>query len=222
VQLYQHHLDRFDSTPMAGTEGAFNPFFSPDGQWIGFFTSTHLKKIPVAGGSPVTVCETRNPYGAAWLRDSIVFAQAFGMVLSRVPASGGAAETIRTQVGRRFWPFAMPGDDALLVSGYPSGIRLVRVDGGESGDKLVTPRDTSARLTSTGHLIMVRPGQLLAAPFDPVRGEVTGPETPVLGGVRTESWGGAQFSFSVDGTLAYVSGAPATAGSLVSLDRAGT
>ena len=61
VQLYLRPLDQFDSSVIAGTEGAFNPFFSPDGQWIGFFTPTHLKKVAISGGDPVTLCEARNP-----------------------------------------------------------------------------------------------------------------------------------------------------------------
>jgi eukaryotic-like serine/threonine-protein kinase len=221
VRLYQRPLDQFDSTAIAGTEGAFNPFFSPDGQWIGFFTNTHLKKVPVSGGNPVTLCEARNPYGATWSRDSIFFAQGFGMALSRVPAAGGPAEVVRSGGSPKFWPFAVPGDDALLVSGWPSGIQLVRLNDGERGDRLIARTYTSGRLTPTGHLILVRPGQLFAAPFDQARWEIIGVETPVLAGVRTESWGGGHFSFSREGTLAYVQGAPATTGSLMSLDRAG-
>ncbi len=221
VRLYQRPLDSFDSTAIAGTEGAFNPFFSPDGQWIGFFTNTHLKKVPVSGGTPVTLCEARNPYGATWARDSIFFAQVFGTALSRVPAAGGAAEVVRSEGGQRFWPFSVPGDDALLVTGWPAGIHLVRLNDREGGDRVIARTYTNARLTPTGHIILVRPGQLLAAPFDRARWEIVGTETPILAGLRTESWGGGHFSFSQEGTLAYVQGAPATTGSLVSLDRAG-
>ncbi|HEX2339075.1 MAG TPA: protein kinase [Vicinamibacterales bacterium] len=221
VRLYQRPLEQFDATAIDGTEGAFNPFFSPDGQWIGFFTNTHLKKVPVSGGTPVTLCEARNPYGATWLRDSVYFAQAFGMVLSRVPAAGGSAEAVRSGGSVKFWPFAVPDDDALFVSGWPSGIQLVRLNEGKGADRLIAGTYTSARLTPTGHLILVRPGQLLAAPFDRTRWEIVGAETPVLDGVRTEPWGGGQFSFSHEGTLAYVQGAPATTGSLITLDRTG-
>ena len=195
VQLFQRPLDQFDPMAIAGTEGAFNPFFSPDGQWIGFFTNTHLKKVAVAGGDPVTLCEARNPYGGTWSGDSIFFAQVFGTALSRVPAAGGAVETVRSG-GQRFWPFGVPGEDGLLVSGWPSGIRLVRFKEPDSGDRRITPGFTSARLTPTGHIILVRPGQLLAAPFDRARWEITGAETLVLAGLRTEPWGGALCIFA--------------------------
>ncbi len=222
VQLHMRPLDQFDSSVIAGTGGAFNPFFSPDGQWIGFFTHTHLKKVAVSGGDPVTLCEARNPYGATWSRDSVFFTQGFGMVLSRVPAAGGVAQVVRSGGGSKFWPFAVPGEDTLLVSGWPAGIHLVRFNRPENDDRLIAPTYTNAQLTPTGHLIAVRPGQLLAIPFDQKRWEINGPETPVLTGVRTDSWGAAHFSVSRDGTLAYVQGAPGTTGELVSLERSGS
>jgi eukaryotic-like serine/threonine-protein kinase len=109
VQLYMRRLDQFDSSVIAGTEGAFNPFFSPDGQWIGFFTPTHLKKVAVSGGDPVTLCEARNPYGATWSRDSVFFAQAFGMILSRVPAAGGLAQVVRSGGRQQILAFRCSG-----------------------------------------------------------------------------------------------------------------
>ena len=220
VQLYLRPLDQFDSRVIAGTEGAFNPFFSPDGQWIGFFTPTHLKKVAISGGDPVTLCEARNPYGAAWSGDSVFFAQGFGTILSRVAAAGGIADVVWSGGSNRFWPAIVPSDNALLVSGWPAGIHLVRLDRHE--DRLLTGTYTSARLTPTGHLIAARPGQLLAIPFDQNRWEITGGEIPVVTGLRTDSWGAAHFSFSRDGTLAYVQGPPGTAGELVSFDRTGS
>jgi eukaryotic-like serine/threonine-protein kinase len=220
VRLYQRPLDQFDSAPIPGTEGAFNPFFSPDGEWVGFFTPTHLKKVALSGGDPVTLSEARNPYGAAWSRDSVFFAQAFGMILSRVPAAGGVTQVVRSGAPK-FWPFAVPGDDALLLSGWPTGIHVVRFNDREPAERLIAGTYTNPQLTPTGHLIAVRPGQLLAAAFDQARWAITGPEALVLNGLRTDSWGGAHFSFSRDGTLAYVRGAPATTGTLVALDRAG-
>ena len=219
VQLYLRPLDQFDSSVIAGTEGAFNPFFSPDGEWIGFFTPTHLKKVAISGGAPVTLCEARNPYGAAWSGDSVFFTQGFGTMLSRVAAAGGIAEVVWSG-SNRFWPAMVPGGDALLVSGWPGGIHLVRLDRHE--DRLLAGTYTSGQLTPTGHLIAVRPGQLLAVPIDQNRWEITGSEIAAVTGLRTDAWGAAHFSFSRDGTLAYVRSAPGTAGELVSLDRSGS
>jgi hypothetical protein len=107
------------------------------------------------------------------------------------------------------------------VSGWPAGIHLVRLDRQGHDDRLIAGTYTNAQLTPTGHLIAVRPGQLLAVPFDQKRWEISGAETPVLSGVRTDSWGAGHFSVSRDGTLAYVQGAPGTTGELVSLERTG-
>jgi dipeptidyl aminopeptidase/acylaminoacyl peptidase len=109
----------------------------------------------------------------------------------------------------------------VLVSGWPSGVYLVQLNDRAGRDRLIARNYTSARLTPSGHILLVRPGQLLAAPFDQSRWEIAGAETPILDRLRTEAWGGGHLSFSREGTLAYVQGVPATTGSLVYLDRAG-
>ncbi len=66
-QLYLRAMDQMEATPIGGTEGgARNPFFSPDGQWVGFWADGHLRKVSVSGGAAVTLCEASNPYGASW------------------------------------------------------------------------------------------------------------------------------------------------------------
>src|SRR5712692_9871660 len=54
-QLYLRALDSLEAKPISGTDGAFNPFFSPDGQWVGFFAQGKLKKVSIHGGVPVTL-----------------------------------------------------------------------------------------------------------------------------------------------------------------------
>jgi len=65
-QLYVRPLDNFEATPLSGTQGAYGPFFSPDGQWVGFFANDRLKKISLHGGDPVVLCETKIPHGGTW------------------------------------------------------------------------------------------------------------------------------------------------------------
>jgi serine/threonine-protein kinase len=72
-QLYVRRLDQLRATPLAGTEEARSPFFSPDGRWIGFFTSTNLKKISISGGAPITICDARRDRGGTWGDGTIVF-----------------------------------------------------------------------------------------------------------------------------------------------------
>jgi hypothetical protein len=65
-QLYLRAMDGLESKPIPGTDGAVNPFFSPDGQWVGFFAGGKLKKISVSGGAALTLGDATNPYGANW------------------------------------------------------------------------------------------------------------------------------------------------------------
>ncbi|MSO55415.1 MAG: hypothetical protein EXQ55_00600 [Acidobacteria bacterium] len=96
-QLYLRRLDRFDATPLSGTDGALSPFFSPNGRWIGFFSGGKLKKV--AGGAPVTLADIQSARGGAWGEDdAIVFSphQTAGTHLVRVPSAGGTPEPLTT------------------------------------------------------------------------------------------------------------------------------
>ena len=94
-QLYLRSMDDMETTPIRGTEGGGrSPFFSPDGDWVGFYSERKLKKVPITGGAPVTLCEADNPYGASWgSDDTILFGQGAGGIF-RVPASGGEPEVL--------------------------------------------------------------------------------------------------------------------------------
>ncbi len=105
-QLFLRSLDRFDATPIPGTQGAVSPFFSPDGTWVGFFAGGALRKVATAGGIPVVVCELSNfdrPSGV-WGRDGhIVFSRGINTSsgLLRVSEEGGTAETVTVPRGDR-------------------------------------------------------------------------------------------------------------------------
>jgi len=116
-QLYLRALDRFDAKPIPGTEGAYNPFFSPDGRWLGFFSENKLKRVSLQGGEPVTLCEARIPHGASWgPDDAIVFGDSEGFNLSQVPASGGKPQVFKLEGVRAFYPEFLPGGKAVLFS----------------------------------------------------------------------------------------------------------
>ena len=96
-QLYLRFLSSLEVKPLAGTEGASGPFFSPDSEWIGFFSTGKLRKVRLRGGSPITICEIQSDRGATWgPGDMIVLNSSggFGMGLLRVPASGGTPEPL--------------------------------------------------------------------------------------------------------------------------------
>ena len=234
LSLYVRRLDQLRATPMAGTEGALQPFFSPDGRWIAFFSGGKLKKIAVTGGAAVTLCDAPLGRGGTWTDDgSIIFTPTSspGTTLLRVSAEGGTPEKFldmaRDEVAQR-WPQALPGAKAVIFTSaknlgnfdaaeivaqlLPKGERKVLVNGGYYG-----------RYVSSGHLLYFRERTLFAAPFDLDRLEVTGPAVPAVEGVRSNSSSGtAQFDVSRDGTLSYVAGgATADSTPIRWLDRSG-
>src|SRR5688572_10298968 len=97
-QLYRRGLDRSNAEPIADTEGGFSPFFSPDGEWLGFFTFTELKKVPLAGGAPIVVARVPPvTSGAAWGDDgNIVLTMTVNESLSRVSEGGGPFQPVST------------------------------------------------------------------------------------------------------------------------------
>src|SRR5262249_13027801 len=121
-QLFMRPLDSFDARPIPGTEGAYAPFFSPDGQSIAFFAANTLQKTSLAGGQPVTLSEARNSQGGAWgSNDTIVFADAEGTRLVSISASGGTPRVVGTLglLQQPDWGFSNPeflpdGETALL------------------------------------------------------------------------------------------------------------
>jgi Tol biopolymer transport system component len=212
-------LDQSQFAPLsaAGYAVAFRPFFSPDGQWIAFFAEGKLKKIPVQGGAPVTLCDVPGfPRGGSWGNDgNIVAAFNWGFSgLVRVPSGGGAPVQV-TQPSKEkgetahAWPQVLPGSQAVLFTSYGTG----SYDDGEiavvsfkTGERKTLHRGGSyGRYLPSGHLVYLHQNTLWAVPFDLSRLEVTGAPQPVLEEVNSNVSGGGDFDFSQTGTLAYVS-----------------
>ncbi len=234
-QLYLRAMEQLEATPIRGTTegGGRNPFFSPDGQWVGFWAGDGLKKVAITGGVPVTLCGAANPWGASWgADDRIVFGQGTEGIF-QVSANGGEKGLlirVDSENESAHGPQILPGGDAVLftlssrsgswdnaqimVQSLKTGERKVLVNGG-----------TDARYVPTGHLVYVQERTLLAMPFDVVRLEVTGGRVPIVedvGQARANLTGAAQFTFSDLGALVYVS--DSTSGmnrTLVWVDREG-
>ena len=235
-QLFTRALDRFNSTPLPGTEGATNPFFSPDGKWVGFFAGGRLKKVALSGGQPVTVCDAPNARGQAWaVDDFIYFTPTSGSGVWRVAATGGTPEEITKRQKGEFshrWPQVLPDGKTILFTVWndtgfeaaqvvaqslATGERRTVVTGGSYARYL--PGDK----TNAGYLVYARASGLLAAPFDTTSLQVTASPVPILDGVVTNLSGGAHFAFSSSGSLAYVAGGLSESTRVIALvDRSGT
>jgi len=227
-QLYVRPLDQSDANPLPGTQGAYGPFFSSDGQWVGFFANDRLKKISLRGGDPVVLCETRIPHGGSWGRnDQIVFSDVEGSTLVQVLATGGRPRTVQgMDRGQGFFsPDILPDGKWVLVSMYQSAnwdfARIVAVSLETGKTESVLDGGTSPHYLGSGHLLFTRGKTLMAVPFDPRSRKVTGSAVTLVDGVKTEAWGAAQFTVSEEGTLVYLPGGAGWIGKLVMVDRKG-
>jgi eukaryotic-like serine/threonine-protein kinase len=212
-------IDRFETMPVPGTEGAESPFFSPDGQSVGFFAENKLKKVALSGGAPLTLCNTPTNRGGSWgPDDTIIFAPSSAGGLFRVSAAGGTPKPLtipdrkKGEYGHR-WPEILPGGGAVLFTVWTGAsfdearIGVLSLETGEK--RVLIEGGTYARYVPSGYLVYARPGGLLAVPFDLRRLEVTGPPVSILEGVSTKPiTGAAEISLSGDGSLAYVPGGP--------------
>ena len=216
-QIYTRRLDELRAAALAGTDGALNPFFSPDGRWIAFFADGKLRKVPTAGGGAVTICTVLNNRGGAWGEDGrIVFSpDRFGAPLWHVPASGGEPVPLTTLgegENTQRWPQMLRGGKAVLFTGNsrPDGFQDANVVVQELPDgprKVLVRGAYFGRYLASGHLAYVNDGKLFAARFDIDRLELTGPSVPVLEGAAVNMpVGAADIAFSDTGTVAYLPG----------------
>ena len=226
AELVLRPLDQFDAKPISGTEGAYNPFFSPDSKWVGFFAENKLKKVSLAGGEPVTLCEARNPVGAIWgTNDLIFFGDQEGGTLTRVSASGGVPQTVTTAGAQVNDIELLPGNKWLLFSTLQGSnpdnaeIRALSLETGSVST--VMQGGSTPRYLASGHLLFTRAGALMAAPFDLQSHKLTDQAVALLEGIRSETYGNPQFSISDNGTLVYIAGSPEWIGKPVWVDRQG-
>ncbi|HLN59042.1 MAG TPA: protein kinase, partial [Thermoanaerobaculia bacterium] len=191
--LYVRPLDRLEATAIPGTEGALNPFFSPDGEWVGFGTEGKLKKVSLSGGPPLTLCEVTVLRGASWASDgTILFSPSGDSGLFRVSDKGGEPKPVTTlnhergEATHRFPDILPEGKTALftvqgLTGDYESArIEAVSLETGER--RTILEGGTNARYVALGHILYVRGKSLFTVPFDAKRRKVTGSAVPVLDG----------------------------------------
>jgi serine/threonine-protein kinase len=219
TKLFARPLSEATSKAIEGTDGAIDPFFSPDGQWLAFFARGELKKVRLIGGVAETLGKAENARGGVWSTDgSIIFTPGSDAPLYRVSANGGALEAISTldtsaRERSHRWPATLPGGKAIVFSvAYEVGnplddANIAVLDPTTGKHKVLIKGGVFARYLSTGHLVYARRRSLLAVPFDLNRLEVKGSLVTVLSNIlMSASNGRAQFSFSNTGDLVYLEG----------------
>ena len=231
-QLFARPLDRLEAIALEGTQGAKAPFFSPDGQWIGFTQDNALKRTSVEGGAVIQVRGTNavSYAEASWAEDgNIIYRPHGSRVLWHVPADGGTPVTLTTlRDGETFHtsPQVLDGGRQVLYTALgPSAVwsdAEVILEDLETGERgTVAEAGTYGRYVRSGHVLYATvTGTIMVVPYDIERQEVMGDRVPVASGVRVGLWGGAaSFAVSDGGTLAYVEGSNAIRTQLSWIDR---
>jgi Tol biopolymer transport system component len=219
-------LNEFDAKFIGGTDtNPANPFFSPDGKWIGYFSraDSKLKKIAVGGGVPIALCDASNVIGASWdANDKIMYAE-YRKGISRVSANGGTPELIIE--GSACCPQLLPDGKSLLFTfGTIPPLKTI-VKSLQSGERRELFTGDTARYLSTGHIVYALGSNLTAVPFDLKTLKVTGGQVPLFEGMWRNRAGVSQYAVSDSGTLVYIPGTVGVGGSaqrtLVWVDRKG-
>jgi serine/threonine-protein kinase len=242
-QIYVRPMSELEARPIAGT-GAddipSHPLFAPDGKSLLFYAGRDqtLRRIPVSGGAPVTICRLGTGslfLGATWSEEGIVYA-AWGKGILRVSPNGGEPEVlIAAKSGEVLGlPQILPGGDAVLFTRAASerSVSAALWNGAEiavqtlktGARKTLVQAGTGGRYLPTGHLVYLLNGVLFAVPFNARRLETTGSPVGIVEGIL-RSGNAAQFSYSRTGAMIYLPG-PVSAGgaaqtALVLVDRRG-
>jgi Tol biopolymer transport system component len=235
-QLYVKAMDQLTGAPVAGTDGGMSPFFSSDGQNLGFFSEGKLRTTPLMGGATRILCDSPHPRGASWGPDGrIVFSPLTVSGLSILSADGGTPEPLteldpEEETRSHRWPQILPDGDWVLYTAWTGSQFRIEAASLESKEQKVLMEDGFfARYAPTGHLVFARDERLMAVPFDTNKMAPLGtPVSVVDEGVETDPQSGAAFyAFAADGTFAYVpasteSTAPEGTATLLEVDSLGT
>ncbi len=228
-QIWVRSLDTLAAQALAGTEGAFQPFWSPDNRFIAFFADGKLKKIEVSGGPPISLCDAPDPRAGTWNRNGVIlFAPTPTSALQKVSASGGVPTPV-TALGQdetvHMRPFFLPDGQHFLYrpstgpGGGPSYVGSL--DSAER--KFLFNADSTNVVYSQGYLLFLREATLMAQPFDAQRLALTGDAFPIAENIRDSGTANSAgiFSLSENGVLVYQTGAAAAGNQLLWFDRAG-
>jgi eukaryotic-like serine/threonine-protein kinase len=227
LRLWLRALDKTTAQPLAATEGAAYPFWSPDSRSIGFFADSKLKRLDIGGGQPQTLANAVGGRGGSWNAEGIIlFSSGTAGPLFRISASGGEAAPVTKldkQTSHRFPQFLPGGREFLFFALGPPEIQGIYLGSLDSADnRRLTAADTAGAYLAPGWLLWMQAGTLRAQRLDVARRERTGDPVTLADPVAFDAnlyLGG--FSVSAAGLVAYRSGGSSVRRQLVWFDRAG-
>jgi len=230
-QLYLRSMGELTLHALPGTENATFPFWSPDSRSIAFFVDGKLKRVDIAGGPPVIVCDAPQARGGTWSASGVIlFAPSFNSPLFQVLASGGTPAAV-TKMDAKYtthrWPSFLPDGRHFVYlaanhidpSSPDTALFFASLDGKESRFLLSS---RSSAIYASGYLLYVRDNALVARSFNPSSGQFQGDPTVLNDDVQVDAgvWRGT-FTASEDGTLIYQPGASGAGLNLTWFDRSG-
>jgi serine/threonine-protein kinase len=230
TNLYKRALNADIYEIIPGTENAQNPFFSPDGEWIGYYTENALRKIQLTGGQSTVLCYVKESTTCTWLpNDSIIFGGNQMEGLKIIHSSGGA-ERVLTQLNleneelMHSYPFYIPGADKVLysISSISEYISVNSLDLKTGKARILVKNAANPKYTPEGYLTYDFRGSLIANKYDPEEDLLSDDPVIVIDNTKkSTSFYGIQYDFSGDGTLLYMVYQAIMNGELVEVDMKG-
>ena len=233
TQLWLRKMDASEAQPIAGSEDAANPFWSPDSRYIGFFVPGKLKKADISGGAVSDICAAGTfSMGGAWSSRGVIVFGTIADVLRRVPDSGGTPERIpgtdlSSDALGQYWPMFLPDGNHLMYlewryatpESHENTVWLGSMDGEKARRLPLTSTNTQY---AGGHVLFSQGGDLFAQRFDLARLQLSGPAVPVARNIQYDTFfDNGAFTVSETGTLVYGNAGIGVDSELTWMDRSG-
>ena len=206
--LYVRRLDQFNTTEIPDSEGATFPFFSPNGDWVAFFSQGKLKKAPAEGGNPAVICELPTFFGGTWTPQDIIVVAVPSYGLATVPATGGALQKVPMTFKEPLYaqgPAWLAGGEWIGFTDYYAATRRVMAVNLASGEVRALLNNAQGPSFAADQLVYYWAGAMWAVPFDADKVAIQGSAVQVASGVTEDNFVG-EASASGNGVLAYAPG----------------